>query len=304
METLIAANDNFEIKTEIPAEKIAARAMLNDLGVGASVSITVACDNANLPVERGWRGEPQDAPEPKRWTPSKRKAANDNRELLSWPLLAYLHRQGRRDDAEIVENYYGLVALMEAEPLQGQAPTRSDGLTHEARSSIDKDAVDKAAAAGWPSGNVPNGSICYKEERQLVKAPGGSSRARPTDEDTKTVMRPMALRFTERTLIAQIDMRGVLPRLRAALGPLVAPFEDAVLGGMTFGSLGEARHFKGKQAEAAGKALVMAAIDAVTNEWAKINYERRKAAEQAERNVDRRRAELAAQQASYFRRAA
>lgn len=301
------ANDdapNFIIPTEIPAEKAAVRLFLESKGVGASVSLSVACANSNLPLDRGWRAETAEPPAPNEWKPSERKPANTNRKLMSWPLLAYLQRQGRHEDAELVERYRGLVALMELEPLQGQEPTRSDGLWIESRSSITDADIDEASEADWPGGKVPGGDLAHKGERQLAKAPGTSSQARPTNEDTVVVMRSMDMRFNERALIAQIDMRGVLERLRAAMGPVTAPFEDAVLVGATFGQIGEVRNFKGKQAEAVGKALVMMGLDAVINEWALIGYERRKAEEQAERNVERRRAELAAQREAYLRRAA
>lgn len=275
---------------EIPEEKRAARDWLAAKLEGTSVK-TFVCP-------------PQKPPAPKAWKPSAKKPANDNRELLSWPLLDKLSRDGRHEDAELVEHYRGLVALMQVEPLQGQDPTRSDGLGIESRSSIDDEDVDEAAAKNWLGGKVPGGNISYKEERQLVKAPGVSSQARQTDENTVVVMRSMDMRFNERTLVAQIDMRGVLERLRAAMGPTTAPFEDAVLGGMTFGEVGEARHFKGKQAEAAGKALVMTALDAVREEWAAVRAEQRQAEERSERNVARRRAELAAQRAAFLRRAA
>ncbi|WP_104665047.1 hypothetical protein [Ensifer adhaerens] len=288
------ANDNasldYATPTTIPADKREAREWLAAKMAATDVAVTV------LPAK--------EAPKPKAWKPSKRKPANDNRELVSWPLLDKLNRDGRHEDAELVEHYRGLVALMQVEPLQGQDPTRADGLGIEARSSIDDDDVDEAAAKDWPGERVPGGNISYKEERQLVKAPGVSSQARPTDETTVVVMRSMNMRFNDRTLIAQIDMRGVLERLRSAMGPLVAPFEDAVLGGMNFGQVGEARHFKGKQAEAVGKALVMTALDAVREEWAAFRAEQRQAEELAERNVERRRTELIARRIAYLRRAA
>lgn len=288
------ANDNvttdYNTPTTIPADKQAAREWLAVRMAETTVKATI------LP--------PKEAPKPREWKPRKKKPANDNRELVSWPLLDKLNRDGRHDDAELVEHYRGLVALMQVEPLQGQDVTRADGLGIESRSSIDDGDVDEAAAKGWGGGKVPGGNISYKEERQLVQAPGDSRQAKPTDDKTVVEMRSMSIRFNERTLVAQIDMRGVLERLRTAMGPLVAPFEDAVLGGLNFGEIGEARHFKGKQAEAAGKALVMTALDAVREEWAAFRAEERQAEEQAERNVERRRAELAAQRAAYLRRAA
>lgn len=288
------ANDNVSIdfyETTIPAEKTAARAELAVAMSVPGVKITV-CPPQKRPVQRVWQ-------------PSERKAANHSRELLSWPLLNYLRRNGRHEDAELVERYYGLVALMEANPLQGQDIARSiDSMVEEARTDkLDVDDIDEAAASNWER-KLKSGEIAYKGVRLREKAPGTVSRAKAATEKTIVQMQDMGIKFNERALIAQIDNRGVLERLRAAMGPIVSTFEDAVLGGATFGHIGEARHFKGKQAEAVGKSLVMIGLDAMTAEWARIAYERRKDEEQAERNAERRRAQLAARQANYVRRAA
>lgn len=287
------ANDvspDFALPVTVPAEKAKAREWFAAAVAGSGVTIKVL--------------KPKGAPKPKAWKPTKRPA-NTNREVRHWPLIEKLHRDGRGEDAELVEQYHGLVALMALEPLQGQDPSfQGDGLNIEHRSSIKDDDVDEAAASGWKGEKVAGGNIVYKEERQVVKAPGNASQARQADDKTVVVMRDMGMRFNERNLIAQIDMRGVLPRLRQAMGPLVPPFERAALGGATFRSIGEDHHFKGKQAEAVGKALVMIALNALRNEWADIWRQARAAEEQAERNVERRRRELAAQQARYLGRAA
>lgn len=276
-------------RIHISAEKKAARAELAVAMQNSSVKITV-CKPKNAPVEREWK--------------PTRKPANDNREPISWPLLDKLKRDGLHEHAETVEHYYGLVALMEANPLQGQNPVRSDGFVYEERSTIKDDDVDDAAAAKWTSDQVKGGDLERKGIRERDKAPGTSSRARQTDEKTVVVMRDMAVKFDERILIAQIDNRNTLPRLRAALGPLVSPFEDAVLGGSTFGAIGEARHYKGKQAEAAGKVLVMTALDAIIAEWSRIREEQQRAEDQADANVERRRAVLNERQLAFLRRVA
>jgi hypothetical protein len=287
-----AANDNvretFLVPVEIPAEKKAAREIL---------AAAMARSNVTITVEKA-----KDRPKQRPWRPSVRHAANDN--LQSWPLLEKLKRDGLHEDAELVEHYRGLVALMEAHPLQGQDPSRTaDGLSIADRTSFDNDDIEEAAARNF-EGKLSSGEMINKGERVTTKANGTASRARPTDDQSLVVMRPVSVRFNEHTLIAQIDLAGVLPRLRKAMGPVTAPFEDAVLGGLTFKAVGEARQFKDKQAEAAGKALVMTAIDALREEWATIRTEQRQAEEQAERNVERRRREIAAEQARYMGRAA
>ncbi|CUW87451.1 conserved hypothetical protein [Agrobacterium fabacearum S56] len=280
-------------RIHISAEKKAAREELAVAMRNSSAKITV-CKPKNAPVEREWKPT---------WKPT-RKPANDNRELISWPLLDKLKRDGMHEHAETVEHYCGLVALMEANPLQGQNPVRSDGFVYEERSTINDDDIDDAAAAKWPSDQVNGGDLERKGIRERDKAPGTASRARQTDEKTVVVMRDMAVKFDERVLIAQIDNRNTLPRLRAALGPLVSPFEDAVLGGSTFGAIGEARHYKGKQAEAAGKVLVMTALDALIAEWSRIREEQQRAEDLADANVERRRAVLNERQVAFLRRVA
>lgn len=287
------ANDHFPIDfvpTSTSPDKAAARQELAVAMAATNVRITVCASKA--------------PPGPPVWKPSKRKPANDNRERLSWPLIEKLRRDGLHDHAEMVERYYGLVALMEANPLQGQDPTRTDGLCYEVRSTITDGDVDKAAENGWPTASIPGGDLQHKGVRERSKAPGTASRAKQADDKTVVATQDMSVRFDERVLIAQIDNRDTLPRLRNAMGPLVGPFEDAVLGGATFGDIGEARHFKGKQAEAVGKALVMTALDTVFNEWARIAYETRKAEERAERNVERRRTQLVSRQTAFLGRAA
>ncbi len=285
-----AANDNaefdFRLPNEIPADKKEARAFLREALAASSVPITVLSPSQR-PVQRAWKPLP--------------RAANDNREPVSWPLLDKLRRDGQHDDAEMIEHYRGLVAIMQANPLQGQDTSKAaDGLEVEERSTITDKDVDEAAANEWSVDKVGGGDLVQKGTRQLSKFSGSSGQAKQAGEKTVVRMRCMGVRFNERVLIAQIDLREVLPRLRRAMGPLVAPFEDAVLGGLTLGEIGEARHFKGKQAEAAGKALVYAALDAVREEWIAIKAEQRAAEEQADRNVERRRAELAAERTRFL----
>lgn len=290
-----AANDNvaenYLVPVGIPAAKQAAREMLAVAMKTSSIRATVC--------------KPKEAPTPETWKPLKPKAGNDNRELVSWPFLGKLKRDGQHEDAELIEQYRGLISLMAVNPLQGQDPSRfGDGLVIAERTYIDGEDVEEAAATGFKGSQVPGGDLDNKGERVAAKSPGTASHARQTDDKTIVVMRPMDMRFNERTLIAQIDMSGIIERLRQAMGPLVAPFEDAVLGGLTMREIGEARHFKDKQAEAAGKALVMTALDAVRAEWSEFRKEQRQAEDQADRNVARRRAELEAERARFLGRAA
>lgn len=333
----VAAGDvtiSYDFKTEIPREKALLRAELAQAMAGQPVTICApAPHNPRMAFRGEWIGDQffpestqarldKDEVEAKAKKESRvlnrhrrylkrrqdvgndRTPANDNREPMSWPLLAKLRRDGRHDDAEFVEAYRSLVALMECDPLQGQDVSRSDGMSVEERSTITDDDVDKAHQAEWPSDTVKGGDLVPKGVRQLTKSCGTTARKKPANDNAIDIVQSMAVKFNETTLIAQIDCKGWIPRLHSAMGPLVQPFEDAALGGMTMAEVGESRGFSGKPAEAVGKSLVYTAIDAARVEFESIKAEQRRAEAQADRNVLRRRAELAAERASFLGRAA
>lgn len=186
---------------------------------------------------------------------------------------------------------------MAADPLQGRDPNMSDDdeeVHVESRSSLDN-------GPNFPGVIGGTGELSYKGVRQLSRTPGAATKAvRKGDGDSGDRYRPTAARFTENTLIAQIDMRESWHRLRIAIRPLLAAFEDLCLDGMTMTEVGEARGFKDKQASAAGRALVFEAIGALSEEWATIRREARELEQQADRNVIRYRAKRERAVAAYL----
>ncbi len=304
-------------KAGIPAEKARLRAELAEAIAGHPVTI---CDQffpessqARLDkdeVEAKAKKESRALNRHRRYLKRRQNVgndptpANDNREPLSWPLLAKLRRDGRYEDANFVEAYRSLVALMVANPLQGRDISRSDGQVVEQRSTINAKDVDKAAASGWPADTVKGGDLVDKGVRQLTKSSGTTMRMKAANDNTVDIQHSMSVKFNETTLIAQIDCRGWLARLHAAIGPLLAPFDDAVMGTSTMADIGATRGFTGKPAEAVGKALVYLAIDVGRAEFDAIKAEQRRNEAQADRNVIRRRVELAAERAAFFGRAA
>jgi len=234
------ANENFtadELPTAIPPDKAAMRLEIERLTAGHAVT---SCPPGRYPD--GFTA----------WKP--RKPANDNQQLQSWPLAEALRRAGREADIEICEVYRGLWSVMAADPLQGRDPDMGDDeeeeVHTESRSTINgKEAFDKFGIV------TGTGEIDYKGVRQLARTPGASRKASHKGDGAHGDRYQVSTaRFNETTLITQIDMRGAWFRLRAAIRPLLAAFEDACLDGITLTEIGEARDFKDKQASAAGRA--------------------------------------------------
>ncbi|WP_192359496.1 hypothetical protein [Mesorhizobium mediterraneum] len=233
--------------------------------------------------------------------------ANDNEDF---PLLAVLRRDGRDDYVRLVTRYRRLVALCASNPLPGIDYGHSSGgqpeyVTQRLKGDTAPEvAVDAAHAAGWPCDTVPGGELRYKAVRQ-VKPHGETPAARAVvaTEETRVRTASLAVKFNDRVLLAQIDAKPILTELRLALGPLVDPFEDAVLGARTFTAIGKARGYEVKP-DIAGKALVFEALDALDGVWHAIAVRQRRLARRAEQTALRARSRLAASQASYFGRAA
>src|SRR5690606_17152921 len=128
--------------------------------------------------------------------------------------------------------------------------------------------------AGYKNG-VPGGEIEY--DGRVRKSKGAYSipakRKKPVDVDAYFegeggaskvgITESLHIKVTEDILLDRIDKFPLLMRIRSALGPLVDPFEDAVLGGQTLMKIGNDRGFIGKVSATAGKAVVMEAITTV-----------------------------------------
>jgi len=233
-------------------------------------------------------------------------AANDNE---SFPLLKALRSEKRDDAIAIVMRYRALAAVVAAQPLQGASATADDGLAvaHRSTRLAGPEAVDAAAAAGWPGDALDDDEINYKETIRVRKGAAGSTgkRARiASDDDPTPSTASLSRRFNVDLLDAQIDARPILGELRAALGPLLDYFEDAVLGGRTLAEIG-ARAGGGSQTSAAvGKAFVLQAIDVVRDAWRLIEIREAKRAADADRAALRRRAKLAERTRAYLMRVA
>jgi hypothetical protein len=231
-------------------------------------------------------------------------AANDNEDF---PLLSALRREGDNDSIDLALKYRKLVALAECEPLQGQRvggdlPTeyRSTNLTTQTN-----EAIEAAVRNNWDGDRLTGGDIRYK---QVKKRKGGTfhlpaKQAVTVNDETKVRTAPLAMKFDFDLIIYQIDAKRILAGVRAAIGPLLDPFEDAVLGGQTYTQIGRREDIEVKP-DVAGKALVKRAIIAAEGAFCDIERKIPKAEREADRRARLRRAELAVAQAKYLGRAA
>lgn len=292
-----------EIPVEIPADKASARALLDRLGVGASVSMTMACANANLPVDCGWRGpmsEPMMVWLPPRQPPKKRKiAANDNE---TSPLLEALRRDGRHADIPLVMRYRMLVDVVGATPFDSEVEMAEDGVNVQARSLKLSGKAFRDSFTKMTATKLPGGEISYREQRQTAKqiVTVGQRMTKSDEEGAGRTQVPLRLAASEDQRIARIDGVPILAALRAGMGDLIYFFEDVVLGQWTLTALGESLGYKHKARSRDGKALAYAAIDRLRDQWRIIDRQMEAEAAACERRVEDRRAELAAERAAYL----
>lgn len=199
--------------------------------------------------------------------PNCRESENED-----FPLLAVLRRDRNDDAIRVVSEYCRLAALCAAEPLKGMAYSNREavGLSME-YSNILRDGVEEVNTAkkgGWNSDSVPGGEIEYIKPRRSKGAYNIPARRKAAIEyDDNCEVRvgrteSLHIKVTEDVLHERIDKYPLLMRIRSALGPLVNPFEDAVLGRQTLQSIGERAGFSGREATSAGKALIMQGIGA------------------------------------------
>jgi hypothetical protein len=229
---------------------------------------------------------------------------NDNEDF---PLVAALRREGDNDSIELVLTYRRLVALCMCEPLQGlrvcgelSVVRRINNLAKES-----EDAIVKAAEGGWKSVALSGSEIRYKE---VKKRKGGTFHLPPAhavaaNEETWIRTAPLSMPFNCDLLIRHIDAKPVLAEVRSKLGPLLDPFEDAVLGGRTYTEIGRQEGFPVKP-DVAGKALVKRAIVAAEGSLFEIERRIRQAEREADRLASTRRLQIAVEKARYLGKAA
>jgi hypothetical protein len=267
-----AENDNepFEIPVTVPPEKQAAREWLAQQMSGAKIT--------KLPTK------PQ--PEPKAWKPKRLEVANDNAEPV--PLCEALIRDKRHDDAMLVRRYRLLVEV-------AGLPGMDDNV------DVGRDGVEVARRTSFPDGGAGEELKDHGVRTTARPTLSYGTKVKVTSSDIPASSKaPVNLSGGEDALIAHIDAKAVLGPLRAAMGPLLETFEEAALDCLTLTEIGEARGFKGKQASAAAKALIYAAIEALSQAWTRDKRRARGAAEYAEIVTGQARHSIEAGKLLYF----
>ena len=188
-----------------------------------------------------------------------------------FPLLAVLRRDRLESAVQAVLAYRQLVALCAAEPLKGVAygDGSAQGVNIEYRSKLNDGVaeVEAAARGGFKGAKVDGGEIEYggqvKKHRGAHSVPARRHLAVGVSDGgdaINTRTESLHIKVTEDVLLDRIDKFPILMRIRSALGSLVDPFEDAVLGGQTLMKIGHDAGFTGRDAVSAGKALVLQGI--------------------------------------------
>lgn len=162
-----------------------------------------------------------------------------------FPLLAVLRRDKRPDLIAAVLQYRQLVALCESEPLKGQSYGGSDSSATVFYSNFEYGELVH-------SSKVRRSKSAYDIPAVRVRASIINDRGEQVSGRTES----LHVKLNEDTLADYIDKKPVLARIRSALGALLDPVEDAVLGGQTMESIGKSNGQSGREAKSAGKALV------------------------------------------------
>ena len=192
------------------------------------------------------------------------KAANDN---APWPLASQLKREGNDVLLLVAERYRAVYDAASYEPqLVGREP--DDMLVLDARQVTKED-----------------GTVTYKGVRseRLKRHEAANDNGPSADKKPVTFQprpgKPAPAKWNgDAGLIAHIDGARMLRRLQVALGPLLEPFEDAVLHGETLSAIGESKGMNSVARGPGGRVLVMMGLEAVQRVFAEIDREENKIA--------------------------
>lgn len=204
-----------------------------------------------------------------------------------FPLLEALRREDREDLVAVVLRYRRLVALCEAEPLKGLDYSKSDGgeVVRETKRLTPEADIDRAAASDWkeiPSGEIKISTKVKKSKGSHSIPPRRTVVAANDNTAAGSVIKTESLhvKITDEILNEHIDAKPILGELRSSLGPLVEPFEDAVLGGQTYTEIGK-KAGERTQPAVAGRAVVGTAIGFIGVKWQEIDKREARLAELA-----------------------
>ncbi len=195
-----------------------------------------------------------------------------------FPLLEALRRDEREDLVAVVLRYRRLVALCEAEPLKGLDYSKADGgeVVRETKRLTPEADIDRAAACDWkeiPSGEIKISTKVKKSKGSHSIPPRRTVVAANDNVASGSVIKTESLhvKITDEILNEHIDAKPILAELRSSLGPLVEPFEDAVLGGWNYEKIGKASGAAARYAPGVGKSLVGMAATTIQIKWQEID---------------------------------
>lgn len=192
--------------------------------------------------------------------------ANDNQ---AWPLLKLLRQDGKSELIAVAERYRRTHDSGQTQ-MMGTANPRDLFVVPKYGKADDPDNRTRGALETSHTAGEPTGGKVQRETGQVADARQKAAAPNPVHRSTSRVRTDN----TESILVASIDARRDLARLRAALGPLVGPFEEAVLDGETLSDIGAVRGI-GQHAGGAGKLVVMMGLEAVQAEFCRMDREKR-----------------------------
>ena len=198
-------------------------------------------------------------------------AANDNQ---GWPLAEQLRREGNEVLLHVAERYRSIYNAAKFEPrLVGTMP--DDFWSPEQRHHVDE--LGKLSIKGAKGGKraMPANDGTFKAIAVTEDAWADLTADGPVTFPKRPASPTMRKWTGDDALIAAIDAKPMFLRLQAALGPLVDPFEDAVIGDMTLTDIGRAKGVNTVSRGPVGKVLVMMGLEVVQSEFAQIDREAR-----------------------------
>lgn len=191
---------------------------------------------------------------------------NDNQD---WPLLAQLRRDGNDVLVAVAQRHRRTFDRTTMNGLQGvDVESNIFNVVQQPAVKSDPDMRTKGPLRVAHTAGQSHG-------RRKVVALNEDKRK---DSDDPNPTRPgVAKSYSKRCdemVVGVIDAKRDIARLRMALGPLVESFEEAVINGDTLTDIGKRRD-AGQSSPGAGKLIVMMGLQAVQEEFRKMDWERR-----------------------------
>ncbi|MBN9138863.1 hypothetical protein [Phyllobacterium sp.] len=194
------------------------------------------------------------------------REANDNIDL---PIVKLLKTEGEADFLKLVLSYRKLVRDCAYE-LRGQdIPAGTSQLVHKGKLDETTGKID------YKGVKLITGKRALVATSATTATPTTAETSNPAKKKAKPVAKPWN---GDDAMNAAIDGRKTLERLHAALGPLVEPFEEAVLDSATLRDIGE-RYGCGndKAAKGGGRAMLWLALVTLQEAWGGTNLTARAA---------------------------